>query len=513
VPMQLEPAPAARPAPWRDRHRGLRLLLTAGAVVLFAATALGAWWDVASHKAASAADTSVAVLPLVNVSRDPQDAAFVDGLTEDLIGALAKVPGLRVISPTSAFAFRNSDLGVRRIADSLGVSNVLEGSAQRIGAQLRIRLRLVDARDGSTRWSETYNREMRDVFSVQSDVAGGVARELNLRLGGSTLGRLQRLPTSSIAAYELYVRGNDPALTRSDSGARAGLELFRQAIELDPRYAAAYAGVARMQMRLGFGGDDTTMSRRDRVAVAEDAARKAVALDVADGDAHASLGFIYRHNYDFASAEVEMKRAVALEPTSAHFREWLVQLYVFTGRRAEALAEAHEAVRLDPLSPTANAEVARALLANDRCDESLAQLEKLRHLRPPLLRAGSIAAQCYARMGRWQDAVAALARNSANAGVAGRGFFGYMLARAGRKDEARRILADLREHSRGGDPNTFAVASVYAGLGERDAAFRWLERALDERELDLEQLDTVLDGLRPDPRVEQLRERMGLQKR
>ena len=155
-------------------------------------------------------EPSIAVLPFANVSGDQQDAAFVDGLSEELIAVLANIGNLRVIGRTSAFAFKNSDLGARRIADSLGVSNLLEGGVQKVGSQLRVQVRLVDARDGSTRWSETYDRELKDIFSVQSEIAGAVARELDLRLGESTLARIKRGSTRNIAAYELYLRGNDP---------------------------------------------------------------------------------------------------------------------------------------------------------------------------------------------------------------------------------------------------------------------------------------------------------------
>jgi tetratricopeptide (TPR) repeat protein len=429
-----------------------------------------------------------------------------------MIAVLAKVENLRVIARTSAFAFKNSDVGVRQIADSLGVSNILEGGVQRIGSHLRVQIRLVDARDGSTRWSETYDRELRDIFSLQSEIAGAVARELNLRLGENTLARIKHGSTNNIAAYELYLRGIDPVLIRSDSGTRAGLEYFRQAIALDPNYAAAWAGLARMHNRLG-GGDDTEMSRRDRLALAEQAALKAVALDDSSAEAHATLSLVRRMNYELASAETELKRAVALEPTNARFREWLVLLYVFTERPADALVEGRRALELDPLSPSANAELAHALLANDRCDEALAQLEKLKSVRPPLLRTGTIAAQCYARKHMWQEAIAVLQRTSANSNPRGQALLGYMLARGGRTDEARRMLAAMLDRSRRMNGGAFEVATLYAGLGENDQAFVWLDKALDDRSLEFTHVHTVVDDLRRDPRFDRFRQRLGLQKR
>jgi serine/threonine-protein kinase len=449
------------------------------------------------------------VLPFANVSGAPQDAALVDGLTEELIGVLTKLGHLRVIARTSAFAFRNANVGARRIADSLGVANILEGAVQKIGSRLRVQVRLINARDGSTRWSETYDRELRDIFAVQSDIAGSVARALDLQLGRTTLAGIQRGATSNIAAYELYLRGNDPSLLRSDSAARAGLEYFRQAIALDPKYAAAYAGLARMQMRIA-GTDDAELPNRDRRVLAEQAALKSVALDDSLGDGHAALGLIRRSNYEMAAAETELRRAVALEPTNARFHEWLAQLYVSMGRPKEALLEASLARNLDPLSPSANAELARALMANDRCDEALALLEKLKSLRPPLLRAGGIAAECYARKKMWPEAIAELQRIPA--GPRGQAALGYMLARGGRPDEARQILAALLDRERRLNTGAFDVATVYAGLGDNDQAFAWLNKSLDDRSFRFDR--TIdLDDLRSDPRFDRFRQRLEGQKR
>jgi TolB-like protein len=183
--------------------------------------------------ATAGAASSIAVLPLANLGGDPRDAALVEGLSEELLGVLAKLGRVRVIAHGSATVFKSGDAAARRMADSLGVSHVLQGGVQRTGSRLRVQVRLVDARDGTTRWAETYDRELRDVFAVQSDIASAVARELDLRLGAGTLARIARGPTHNIAAYELTLRGNDPAVLRSDSAARRGLENFQQAVALD----------------------------------------------------------------------------------------------------------------------------------------------------------------------------------------------------------------------------------------------------------------------------------------
>jgi adenylate cyclase len=513
IPAQGDAAAVDRPEPQRSPRRRF-VPYAIAAVVIFAMIATAAWLRApvrGSTRTLPAAGPSIAVLPFANSSGNPQDAAFVDGLSEELIAVLAQIGNLRVVARTSAFAFKNSDLGARRIADSLGVSNLLEGSVERVGPKLRVQIRLVDARDGSTRWSETYDRDVKDIFSVQSEIAGAVARALDLRLGERTISSIKRGSTPNVAAYELYLRGNDPLLFRSDSGARAGLEYFHQAIALDSNYADAYAGLAIMHWRIGFGAD--TLSRRERFSLAEHAALKAVALDDSSAEAHEALGLVRRDNYELTSAAVELTRAVALEPTNARFHEGLVQLYAMTERPAEALAEAHRALELDPLSPAANAEVAHALLVNDRCDEALAQLEKLKSLRPTLLRAHNIAAQCYARKQMWPQAIAEMQQISVNAGPPAQALLGYMLARAGRVDEARRILAAMLDRSRRKIGRAFDVATVYAGLGENDQTLEWLNKSLDDRSLTVDNLSAVTDGLRGDPRLDSFLRRAGIQKR
>ena len=516
TPSAADRAPNDRPAPApaRPRRRAAYVIgtLAAAVVAVLIATAANVRTTPRDALTPTSRERSIAVLPLANVSHDPKDAPLVDGLGEELIGVLAKRRGVRVTARTSATAFRNSDTDVRRIGDSLGVDYVVEGGVQKAGSRLRVQLRLVDTRNGSTRWSETYDRELRDLFALQSEIAEAVARELDATLGGNALASGRRGPTPNIAAYELYLRGNDPATTRGDSATRAGLEYFRQAIAIDSEYAAAYAGFARLMLTRVSFFEDTTMSRRHGLAVAEQAARKAIMLDSTLAEAHGALAVVRWSRLDVAGSEVEIKRAVALDPTNSRFREWLVQNYVWTGRPTEALAEARRAVALDPLSPNVNAELAHALLANDRCDEALAQLAKLRSLQPPLLRAGDFAARCYGRKRMWAEAIVEAQRGAARAGLRRQGLLGFLFARAGRTAEARRVLASVLDRARRTEGHAFDVATIYAGLGAKDEAFSWLDKALEERAMVLDNLDMVLDALAPDPRIDTVRRRLGLRK-
>ncbi len=505
------------PSPPIAAPRGFtkRLQVTRYAVV---ALALGAVFFGAIQLAPRAATpapaktrSSIAVLPLATT--DQSDVALANGMTEELIAMLAKA-GLRVIASTTVAGFRDRQIDVRSIAESLQVDHILEGGLQKSGSRLRIRLRLVDGRDGATRWSESYDRELRDIFAVQEDVAASVARQLGVRLGLDSLTPLRRLPTHSVAAYELYLRGSDPALLRSDSGARARLEYFRRAVALDPTYAAAYAGLAKSYLRVSMTDAVDTASGKLQ-SLAQAAALKALALDDSLAEAHHSYGVARLFARDHATAETRFKRAIALDPASARLREALASLYIVTGRPAEALAQAERALELDPLSPSASADLARALLANGRCGEALQRLEKIAAVRPPLLRAVSVAAQCHALEQRWPEAIATL-RPHAEHDLPMRALHGHMLARAGEREEALRVQAALLERWRRRNRGAAYVGIVYAGLGDTDQAFAWLNRGVDDGSLGLVPpnamvLEPVFEELHRDPRFKLLKRRLGLQ--
>jgi DNA-binding SARP family transcriptional activator len=353
--------------------------------------------------------------------------------------------------------------------------------------------------------------------AVVDEIARAVARELERRARGDTLKSGPQYRTRSIPAYELYLRGSDPALLRSDSAARLGLEYFRRAVALDSSYAAAWAGLARMTLRVGASGGLASITAAR--AEGEAAAGRAVALDDSLADGHAVLGVTRAMAYDFAAAERHLRRAIELEPTRARHREWAVNFYLLTDRPAEALEEAERAAALEPLSPSATAELARALMANGRCEEALAKLERLRALDPPLLRVPPIVAQCYGRSGRWADAVAVLRPPAGREDPRTLPLLGYMLARAGKSGEARSIQASLLERWRQGAIGAFDLAYIPVALGEYDQAFTWLSRSIDDGSLGSYVswragfTGLPFDELRRDPRLGALRVRLGLQNR
>jgi eukaryotic-like serine/threonine-protein kinase len=485
-----------------------RRALLAGAAIALVALVGVAFWQAGRGREPEGA--SIAVLPLTTLGADAGDDALADGMTSELIAMLAKSGQMRVIASTSVFAFKGRPFDVRRIGDSLRVSHILEGGLQKIGSRLRLQVRLVDARDGSTRWSETYDREMKDVFATEDALARAVTRELEVRLVGRT-GNLLRHRTPSIAAYELYLRGNDQTLFFTDSGIRAGLEYFQRAIALDSTYAAAYAGAARMYTLLA-GRSDFSLSELHARAAA--AARKAVTLDDSLPEAHAALGIVQLWGGDLAAAETEQRRALALNPAEPRVHEYLVNVALFAGRPAEALAEARLGLEADPLSPTAIAQVAVALYHNGRCDEARAQLQLIAGLRPRVRRAVAVTALCFAEQRKWPEAIAALRQETETGGLHVRTMLGFVLARSGQRDEAREILAELLARQQRGGNVASDVAVVYAGLGDLDRAFTWLNWAVDEGSLASntpllrEMMGPAFRELRRDPRFERVRSRL-----
>jgi tetratricopeptide (TPR) repeat protein len=372
-----------------------------------------------------------------------------------------------------------------------------------------VQVRLVNARDGSTRWSQTYDREFEDVFAVQDEIARAVAGELELRFDKDR--QLLRHGTPTIGAYELYLRGTDPVLVRSESGIRRRLGYFQQAIAVDSTYAAAYAGLALSYIVLSYTSEPGTPIPK-LIELADEAARKAVALDDSLAEAHYALGRVRLASYDFPSAETEIERAISLDPTRSMYRRHMAGLRLWAGRPADALAEARRALETDPLNPHDHLEVAAALFANRRYDEALVQLDRIAAVQPPLLGYAHIMAQCYSMKQMWPEAIAAL-RPLADTGESYHlAVLGQTLARAGQREEAHRILADLLAHQQRTGSGAFQVAVVYAGLGDFDQAFAWLDRSVDDRSLDESIMGPAFEDLRKDPRFERLARRLGLQK-
>jgi TolB-like protein/tetratricopeptide (TPR) repeat protein len=498
-------------APRRIRTNQSALLVGGAAILVATVSGVMAWSSRNAGLAIGATEPSIAVLPLRSLSADSLDASLATGMTEELIATLARNGGVRVIASTSTSGFKGREIDIRQIADSLGVATVLEGGIQKSGSQLRVEVRLVRGRDGSTIWSQAYDREFKDMFTVQDQIVRTVAGELGLRFDKDR--QLSRHRTRSIAAYELYLRASDPLLVRSQTGVWKAKELFEQAIKADSTYAAAHAGLALVQVRRGRTMGDPGMPPREIYALAEASARKAIALDASLPEAHYALGRVKEVMLDFPAAEAAIRRAIALDPTRSIYRRSLSTLHGWASRPEEELAEARIALETDPLNPYAHVAMSSGYFANRRFEESLVQLDRVAAMKPPLQAVAFVRAQDYNKLNRVAEAIAAL-RPQAEAGdPMFQGLLGYMLARSGQRDEANQILADLlarNERTRGG---AFQVAMVHAGFGDLDQTFEWLDKSIDDQSISSMIMGPTFEDLRRDPRFEKLRERLGLDKR
>jgi DNA-binding SARP family transcriptional activator len=319
-----------------------------------------------------------------------------------------------------------------------------------------------------------------------------------------------RRQTANIAAYELYVRGRDPTLLRSDSGVRAAIDYLSRAIALDTAYAAAYAALAYRCATAAWANNLSMAERRGMYARATVAARTAVALDDSLAEAHRQLGYVKWVGYDVPGAIAELERAIALDPHAGEAREILAKAYEYAERPADAVAETQRAVRANPLSASANAEFAYALYFARRYDEALGEFARVEALQPPLRRTPWYLAETYAVTGRWKDAIAVL-RPVAPRQHRARSLLGYVLARSGARTEAERILREMLAAA-ADSGYAFNVAEIYAGFGDFDRAFFWLDRSFDDYSFRPSIMGPLFDGLRADPRFNRLRRRLGTEK-
>jgi TolB-like protein/DNA-binding SARP family transcriptional activator len=490
-------------------RRARRVLIGGAAAVAVAIAAYGVRWTTSRTPDAAAATSppSIVVLPLRNLDTVPGAGTLADGMTEALTGVLSRAGDLRVIPGSWVLALQDRGMDARQVAETLHAAYVLEGGVQREGTRLRLQLRLLDSRDGSTRWSETYDRQMDDVFAVEDDIARSVTRQLGLHLAAAGSGAHVRRHQPSIRAYEWYLRSRDPALMRSAAGRNGTVAYLDSAIAADSGFAEAYAALAGAYLQqAGDAPDDA----HEAFARALRAAKRAVALDDSSAEAHAALGWARQSEHDWSGAEASLRHAIVLNPNVSRGHEGLARLYLWTGRRTEQLAEAQKGVDIDPFSHSAVRELALALAMNGRCDEALERLAPLKTLTPPARVAGVIRGQCYAAKRMWPEAIAELRwageGKDARASLA---FLGYALARGGHEAEARQILDDLlagRKYSHG----AFGIATVYAGFGNDDEALAWFAKAADEGSVRVYLMGPLFDEIRRDPRFTEVKRRLGL---
>lgn len=450
---------------------------------------------------------SVAVLPFVNMSAQKDDEYFSDGITEEVINALANVEGLRVVSRTSAFAFKGKNLSVRKIGEELAVATVLEGSVRRQGDEVRIVAQLINAVDGYHLWSKTYDRKLENVFAVEDELARSITDALRPQL-------LKQAPplvgqaTASTEAHDLYLRGRHFWNKRTTDDLKRAAALFRQALDLDPRYALAHAGLADSYALLA---EYSPARPGDVLPQAAEHARKALELDPALAEPHATVGLLAMSEYDWTAAEREFKRAIELRSAYATAHQWYALLLVTLGRLAEARVQAEQAVQLDPASPVVNNMLGLVLYASGDYPRAIEAFRRTLELEPGAAMARGFLACAYVGAGRKQEALAEIARVS-DGDLDHAALRAWVLWSAGERDAARQLARELLDRPGRGPMRPGLQAALYAYLGERDRAFALLDRAYAEKDWSLREVKVspMLDPLRDDPRFAKLLKKLNL---
>jgi eukaryotic-like serine/threonine-protein kinase len=454
---------------------------------------------------------SIAVLPFLNMSADPENEYFSDGVTEEIVNALCAVGSLRVASRTSTFAFKGAHQNIRTIAEKLQVRTVLEGSVRRADTKLRITAQLIDAADGFHLWSATYEREMKDVFAIQDEIARAIVNALKVKLVSGPNLVLVEPHTDNVEAYALYLKARYFWRRKSASGLKKCIEYFEQAIALDPRYSLAYAGLADSYIALGYYNYLPPHQVFPRARTAADAA---IGIDDGLAEAHTARACVsLLYDWDWPSAAQRFQRAIQLKelyPT-AHF--WYACCLWAVGRTADSVEQASRAQVLAPLSLVANANLGWAFYFARRYDEAITQCRKALDLDPHYLLTHVVLGQAYMATSRYDEGISAL--QSAVSFSGGLAFtsaaLGHAYATAGRRREASKVLQNLKQRSGAVYVPPFCLAIVYAGLGDRDQAFASLDRAYEERSHWLAYLKAwpLMDDLRADPRFAALLGRVG----
>jgi serine/threonine protein kinase/Tfp pilus assembly protein PilF len=456
---------------------------------------------------------SLAVLPLINASRDPSLEYLSDGITESIINNLSQLPKLRVVPRSTVFRYKGKNVDPQEAGTELGVRAVFAGRIMQVRESIVLKAELIDVANQSQLWGEQYRHRNKDLFALEAEISEDLSEKLRLRLTGEEKKKLGKRYTENTEAYHLYLKGRYFTNKRTTEWIKKGIEHFQQAIDLDPNYALAYAGLADAYSFLASstGGHPP----RETYPKAEAAALQALELDDTLGEAHSTLGFCrLLFDWDFAAAEREYKRAIELSPNYANAHDGYSFYLKATGQHEAAIRECKRAQELDPLSLFATLSLGWAYYFARDYDAALAQTRKVLEMDANFGFAHWHAGKVYLQKGMWNEAVVAL-RQALNL-VGGTppfiAFLGHAYARAGKPREARQMLTQLLRLSQKQYVSSYFIALIYLGLGETDQTFAWLEQAYEERSgfLAFVGVEPMLDELRGDARFEDLLRRVGL---
>ena len=500
--------PGSAPAP-QVRPRGVAAYVGLGMVI--ALVSFGGYAAFGGISESEGEVSALAVLPFGNLSTEPENEYFSDGMTEDVLGQLATIRQIRLIPRTSVMQYKRTSKPVTEIAHELGVTHVLEGSVRRYGNQVRISVKLVDARRNELLWSDDYDRPVEDILAVQGEIAREITRKLNARLTTNDRERFaaSRNRTINPEAYEAYLRG----IYHSDEGRQAeAIKAFDMAVAVDPAFGPAYVGIARNAFFLGFYGLEPPKIAFARM---REAAQRALDLDASLADAHAALA-LYRAHYErnWAEAEAGFKKALDLSPNNAQVHHDYAHLLLALGRRQESARESLKAAELDPTNSMLTACAGWHGFTNGEYDDAVIRSLKALMMMPNMFWPEMVLGWAYEQGGKTDKAIAAFRQASAHSGASSFSLasLGHALAKANRPQEARDVLRDLEKRAQTQYVSPYDIAVVYASLNERDAALKMLEAARAERSGFLVHAgwDPRLAPLHADPRFDAFLSTLGL---
>ena len=502
-------AVAVRPAAFAKSSLWILGMIVLALVAALLAANVAGLRDRAFHRASAPGIHSLAVLPLENLSGDPQQQYFADGMTEELTTELSQISSLRVVSRTSAMRYKGTQKSVPEIARELNVDAVVEGSVEHEGDRVRITAQLIQGPSDTHLWAKGYERDFRDSLRLQDEVAQAIVDEIQLKLTSQEKARLARSEVIDPKAHEDYLRGLFYLNLRDGPDERRAIELFQAAIQKDPAYAAAYSSLADSYRTLIY---NSNVAPADVFPQSEAAAKRALELDDQLSEAHASLANnLADYNWDWAGGEREFQTALRLNPNSSVTHSYYAHFLRQEGRIEESIREGRRGVDLDPVSATASFLLSQSLYEARRYDQALAQLRKTLDLEPRFWPAHLYLGKTLAEQGRFQEAVDEL-KKAGNFTAEPFATIGYVYGRMGRAADARKVIADLQELSKKTYVAPTDFAKIYIGLGDKDEAFAWLEKSFQQRDFWLTFLegDPVFESLRPDPRFQNLVRRIGL---
>ena len=484
-------------------HRLLYVAVTTAAVLIVIAM----FYLFSNRRTAAEAPKTLAILPFRPLVNENSDEALEMGMTDTLIARMSSNPGLILRPLSSVRRFSRSDVDPQTAGRQLGADTVLEGSVQRWGEKIRINVRLINVDSGEPLWSGTFDDKYTDIFAVEDAISGKVAEALRLRLAASNSVN----QTQNVEAYRLYLQGRVFQFRSTPQEIRQAIEFYQKALEIDPKYALAYAGIADAYRMLPVTSD---VAATEAFPKSKEAALKALELDDRSSQSHVALGYVYSwYEWNWSAAEAEMRKAIELDPNSPDAHRGLSIVLTTLGRHDEAVSEMRSARMLDPLSLPTNALEAQTLFYAGRDQEAIDRLNKTFEMDPNFWIARVMLGRIYIGEERWDDALAELqkGRTASGGNTETISLAVYALARSGRRDEARKMLKEILDRSDQNYVPSYNIAMAYHGLGDDDQTLRWLEDAVERHDvrLILLKIDHKWDDLRANARFISIVQRLG----